>query len=111
MNTNYNGVSELSADDLDSVSGGNRVVTVPVGLVQKVLEERAQMQAIGIEKGKPFNPDEKTKGLLSEAARIGCRAAYRLWQIKQQGKKSHYQRCLTWIKASVRRPPTMSQCI
>jgi len=33
--------------------------------------ERAQMRAIGIEKGKPFNPDEKTKGLLSEAARIG----------------------------------------
>ena len=33
--------------------------------------ERAQMQAIGIEKGKSFNPDEKMKGLLSEAARIG----------------------------------------
>ena len=33
--------------------------------------ERFQMQAIGIEKGKPFNPDEKTKALLSEAARIG----------------------------------------
>lgn len=33
--------------------------------------ERWQMQAIGIDKGKPFAPDEKTKGLLSEAARIG----------------------------------------
>jgi hypothetical protein len=33
--------------------------------------ERFQMQAIGIEKGKPFNPDEKTKALLSEAARLG----------------------------------------
>ena len=33
--------------------------------------ERAQMQAIGIEKGKPFNPDAKTRALLSEAARIG----------------------------------------
>ena len=33
--------------------------------------ERWQMQAIGIEHGKPFNPDEKTKTLLSEAARIG----------------------------------------
>ncbi len=33
--------------------------------------ERGQMQAIGIEKGKPFSPDEKTKALLSEAARIG----------------------------------------
>ena len=29
------------------------------------------MQAIGIEKGKPFNPDAKTKALLAEAARIG----------------------------------------
>ena len=29
------------------------------------------MQAIGIEKGKPFKPDEKTKALLSEAARLG----------------------------------------
>ncbi|MNM92863.1 hypothetical protein D3C81_1052120 [compost metagenome] len=33
--------------------------------------ERSQMQAIGIEKGKPFNPDEKTKALLSDAARLG----------------------------------------
>ena len=33
--------------------------------------ERFQMQAMGIEKGKPFNPDEKTKALLSEAARLG----------------------------------------
>ena len=33
--------------------------------------ERFQMQAIGIEKGKPFNPDDKTKALLSEAARLG----------------------------------------
>ena len=33
--------------------------------------ERFQMQAIGIEKGKAFKPDEKTKALLSEAARLG----------------------------------------
>ncbi len=33
--------------------------------------ERWQMQAIGTDKGKPFNPDEETKGLLAEAARIG----------------------------------------
>jgi hypothetical protein len=33
--------------------------------------ERAQMRAIGIEKGKPFAPDEKTRALLNEAARIG----------------------------------------
>jgi hypothetical protein len=33
--------------------------------------ERFQMQAIGIEKGKPFDPDDKTRALLSEAARIG----------------------------------------
>ena len=33
--------------------------------------ERSQMQAIGIEKGKPFNPDDKTKALLQEAARLG----------------------------------------
>src|SRR5262249_17988745 len=30
-----------------------------------------QMRALGIEKGKPFEPDEKTKAILSEAARIG----------------------------------------
>ena len=35
--------------------------------------ERFHMQAIGIEKGKPFNPDPKTKALLSEAARTGSR--------------------------------------
>ena len=33
--------------------------------------ERFQMQAIGIEKGKPFKPDAKTRALLSEAARTG----------------------------------------
>ena len=33
--------------------------------------ERSMMQAIGIEKGKPFAPDAKTKALLSEAARLG----------------------------------------
>ena len=33
--------------------------------------ERFYMQAIGIEKGKPFKPDAKTKSLLSEAARAG----------------------------------------
>jgi hypothetical protein len=33
--------------------------------------ERFQMQAIGIEKGKPFSPDGNTKALLQEAARLG----------------------------------------
>lgn len=33
--------------------------------------ERFQMQAIGIEKGKPFKPDAKTRALLAEAARVG----------------------------------------
>ncbi len=33
--------------------------------------QRAMMQAIGIEKGQPFRPDARTKGLLSEAARLG----------------------------------------
>jgi hypothetical protein len=33
--------------------------------------ERFQMQAIGIEKGKPFAPDDKTKALLEEAGRLG----------------------------------------
>ena len=33
--------------------------------------ERFYMKAIGIEKGKPFNPDPKTRALLSEAARVG----------------------------------------
>lgn len=33
--------------------------------------QRAMMQAIGIEKGKPFKPDAKVRALLSEAARLG----------------------------------------
>jgi hypothetical protein len=33
--------------------------------------ERFQMQAIGIEKGKPFSPDAKARALLDEAARLG----------------------------------------
>jgi hypothetical protein len=35
------------------------------------LQERWQMQAIGIEKGKPFAPDAKARALLTEAARLG----------------------------------------
>ena len=38
--------------------------------------ERFHMQAIGIEKGKPFNPDAKAKALLADAARAGgCHGA------------------------------------
>ena len=33
--------------------------------------ERFQMQAIGIEKGQPFQPDDTTRALLAEAARLG----------------------------------------
>ena len=33
--------------------------------------ERFQMQAIGIEKGKPFGPNDNTEALLQEAARLG----------------------------------------
>ena len=33
--------------------------------------ERFQMQTIGIEKGKPFSPDDNAKALLQEAARLG----------------------------------------
>ena len=33
--------------------------------------ERFQMQAIGIEKGKPFKPDAAARALLNEAARLG----------------------------------------
>ena len=37
--------------------------------------ERFYMQAIGIEKGKPFNPDAKTRALLSEAAHAAAAMA------------------------------------
>jgi hypothetical protein len=37
--------------------------------------ERGYMQSIGIEHGKPFNPDAKTKALLSEAARAAAAIA------------------------------------
>jgi hypothetical protein len=58
--------------------------------------ERWQMQAISIEKGKPFNPDERTKGLLTEAAHIARANTYadpattyyypnRKWQQMQGG--------------------------
>lgn len=33
--------------------------------------QRAMMQAIGIEKGKPFSPDAKVRSILSEAGRLG----------------------------------------
>jgi hypothetical protein len=58
--------------------------------------ESWQMQAISIEKGKPFNPDERTKGLLTEAAHIARANTYadpattyyypnRKWQQMQGG--------------------------
>ncbi len=33
--------------------------------------ERSMMRAIGIEKGKPFRPDDRTRAMLDEAARLG----------------------------------------
>jgi hypothetical protein len=37
--------------------------------------ERAHMQSIGIEKGKPFAPDEKRRALLEEAAKVAAAMA------------------------------------
>ncbi len=37
--------------------------------------ERFQMQAIGIEHGKPFNPDKKARALLSDAAKVAAAMA------------------------------------
>jgi hypothetical protein len=37
--------------------------------------ERFYMQSLGIEKGKPFAPDEKTRALLAEAARVAAAMA------------------------------------
>jgi hypothetical protein len=37
---------------------------------------RYEMPAIGMEKGKPFTPDEKAKALLAEAAHLGSLIAH-----------------------------------
>ncbi len=41
-------------------------------------EIRGMLAAIGIEKGKPFNPDERMKGILTDAAKIGSVTAQAL---------------------------------
>jgi len=41
-------------------------------------EIRGMLAAIGIEKGKPFNPDERMKKILTEAARVGSVTAQAL---------------------------------
>jgi len=71
-----------SRKEVDTIHGDN--FSFYEALAQLVNEEPAEvftplerfyMQAIGIEHGKEFNPDEKTKKLLNDAARYGAATA------------------------------------
>src|SRR5262249_55369077 len=41
-------------------------------------EEAAELAQIGIEKGRPFAPDERTRAILDEAAKVGSYMAFAL---------------------------------
>ena len=57
--------------------------------------ERFQMKAIGIEKGKPFDPDSKTRTLLSEAARAGSAMA-RVQAFASRDADTYYYKDHQW---------------
>ncbi len=61
-------------------------------------EERGLLAAIGIVKGKPFNPDERMKRLLSEAAVIGdATARATLYSPRQKGYFVYPDSDSSWV--------------
>ncbi len=61
-------------------------------------EARGQLAAIGIVKGKPFNPDERMKRLLTEAATIGdATARTALYSPRQKGYFIYPDSDSSWV--------------
>lgn len=89
--------STLATPDLSFFEDLNELVQVePLAAIGPEL--RGQMAAIGIAKGKPFNPDERMKRLLTEAATIGdATARATLYSPRQKGYFIYPDSDSNWI--------------
>ncbi len=62
-------------------------------------EAKGMMAAIGIEKGKPFEPDERMKRILTDAAAIGNAAARAISYFPRDRRNFIYDEDSAWIMA------------
>jgi hypothetical protein len=62
-------------------------------------EAKGMMAAIGIEKGKPFAPDERMKGILTDAAAIGNATARSISYFPREPGNFIYGRNSAWVMA------------
>ena len=62
-------------------------------------EARGMMAAIGIEKGKPFNPDARMKEILTDAAAIGNSAARAISYFPRDPGNLTYKDSDAWVTA------------
>lgn len=89
--------STISPSDFTYFESLNKIIQrEPIGALDS--ESRGLLAAIGIVKGKPFNPDERMKRLLSEAATIGdATARATLYHPRQKGYFIYPDSNSSWV--------------
>ena len=71
-------------------------------------EAKGMMAAIGIEKGKPFNPDERMKKILTDAAAIGNAAARTISYFPREPGNFIYGKDSAWVMAYANKDTTFT---
>ena len=72
-------------------------------------EAKGMMAAIGIEKGKPFNPDARMKKILSDAAAIGNAAARSVSYFPREPGNQLYGKDSAWMMAYANKNTTFEK--
>lgn len=72
-------------------------------------EARGMMAAIGIEKGKPFNPDARMKKILTDAAAIGNAAARAISYFPRDPGNLTYGKDSAWVMAYADKDTTFTR--
>ena len=63
------------------------------------LEESAELAQIGIEKGKPFAPDERMRAILDEAAKVGSYMAFAITNAPRDEYRKYPDRAVVRVNA------------
>ena len=72
-------------------------------------EAKGMMAAIGIEKGKPFNPDARMKKILTDAAAIGNAAARAISYFPRDPGNFIYGKESAWVMAYANKDTTFTR--
>ena len=72
-------------------------------------EAKGMMAAIGIEKGKPFKPDERMKKILMDAANIGNAAARAISYFPRDPGNLTYKDSETWVRGYADKDTTFTR--